>query len=123
MVEYNNKNSLNEYTMNIIDSLPNCSEEEYDSDNDTHYRMDPYNDHNKIKKDETRIPKLKTSNINNDILKRLDVNKFIDRILDENIISESVEADMSDFMCNETYYVTWNVNYKFGLIKINNLLK
>lgn len=65
---------------------------------------------------DTTYPEIK---INQDLLKKIDINKVIERIAKTDMTSYLSKASISEYSCNETNYTSYDVVYRFGCLKIN----
>ncbi|CAF0817927.1 unnamed protein product [Didymodactylos carnosus] len=131
IVDFNENSSLNLYTLKLISDASGMSADE--EGGDAVYSYENKKSIKKIVSDAEAIPiKRDTSTVNdtdqkiNFHLKSvLDTNKLIAYVNSyDKEISGLNKASMSAYMCNETYYITYDVIYKFGFIDIKkgNLL-
>ena len=58
-------------------------------------------------------------NISPSTMERIKPNELIAEVLKIDVAGYLTKASMSDFFCNETYYVTYNVICRFGFMKLS----
>jgi hypothetical protein len=115
---------MNRYVLKLIDDL--SSQTESDSDPDGQPSITDENKKNYVYVDESKHIPIDSCDIDrekikvNDKLCKININKVIKRIESEKFVSKLDSGNMSEYMCNETYYLTYTVVYKFGFMKITD---
>ena len=113
----NPSKNMNAYILTLIEQIA----ERCDRDGDAQFTM--WSDEVFVVKYENDKPIQKPITTNNykfdkEYLKKLDINKVYDIIKTSEYISKLDKTNMSENFCNETYYVTWDVVYRFGFLKL-----
>lgn len=121
MIKKNNNESLHEYVMNIMDGISKINNG-YSGD-DGQYNYESSSKLQLINNINGCYENIKSDKIEVNDLNNLNLNKFVENILNAQYISKLDNTKMSESFCNETYYVTWDIIYRMGFIKINNYLE
>jgi hypothetical protein len=119
-ISTNNKSDqLHEYAMKMINGISSIQNGSKNDDGQYHYNNNL--NHNLVK--EKIITNLNldipTCEINYDLIDKLKINDMINIIKSNKTISGLQKTNLSESFCNETYYVTFDIVYRFGFMYID----